>query len=168
MGKKSQSVVEFESIFHKWEYSGSTLPEYARSVTKFDDKTANGLTKIIVAHGRVNGWCLNRINTTGMVRGKTQQVKDVLGFTRTIGSTTWTPSGSTNGVADITGSIGGRYVEIEVKVGRDRQRDDQKKHQQQVEQSGGIYFIVHSFDEYLEQLIKHQLWQSTEKRRSDC
>jgi hypothetical protein len=46
------------------------------------------------------------------------------------------------GVADILACIDGRFVAIEVKVGRDTQRQTQKPFQRAVEANGGIYVLA--------------------------
>jgi hypothetical protein len=45
----------------------------------------------------------------------------------------------------------GQYVGIEVKAGKDRQSDDQKKRQFEVERAGGTYLLVRSTDDFIEQ-----------------
>jgi len=55
------------------------------------------------------------------------------------------------GVADISAIINGKAWQIEVKVGRDRQSEHQKNFQQRVEQAGGVYLIVKSFDDFVGQ-----------------
>jgi len=62
----------------------------------------------------------------------------------------WTPGQGTKGTADISATIRGRSVKIEVKYGKDRQSDDQKRYQQQIETAGGIYIIVRNMDEFIE------------------
>ncbi|HJY63731.1 MAG TPA: hypothetical protein VJ455_06205 [Ignavibacteria bacterium] len=52
------------------------------------------------------------------------------------------------GTADISATIAGRSVKIEVKIGRDKQSQKQKEYQRQVEASGGLYFIAKSFDQF--------------------
>jgi hypothetical protein len=66
-----------------------------------------------------------------------------------IGSGKWIPGSMTRGSADISATIKGRSVKIEVKM-KDKQSPDQKRYQQQVEAAGGIYIIVHSMDEFIE------------------
>ena len=52
------------------------------------------------------------------------------------------------GSADISATIEGRSVKIEIKVGSDRQSEAQKRYQQQVENAGGTYFIATSFEQF--------------------
>jgi len=124
------------------------MPEYARTTPSYSDKTANGLTKCIIDFIRITGGQAERINCTGRYIDKSQTFIDVLGRTRTIGTGQWLPSTGQKGTADISAVIRGRAVKIEIKVGKDRQSADQKKYQQAIEQAGGIYLIVRSFEEF--------------------
>jgi hypothetical protein len=76
-------------------------------------------------------------------------VTDVLGFRRKIGSGKWIKGTTTNGTADISATIQGRSIKIEVKAGADKQRQAQKEYQRSIEQAGGIYIIVHCFADFL-------------------
>jgi hypothetical protein len=79
-----------------------------------------------------------------------KQVTDVIGRTKTIGSMTWGKSTATKGSADISATILGRSVKIEVKIGRDTQSEHQKVYQEAIEKSGGQYWIVKNFDDFYE------------------
>ena len=121
---------------------------------KFSDKTANGLTGCIIAFLRVKGMQAERINCTGRQIDKRQTYTDVLGHTRQIGSLQWIPTNGTRGTADISATINGLSVKIEVKAGRDYQRPAQKEYQKQVEAAKGIYFIATSFDQFYQWYLK--------------
>lgn len=115
---------------------------------KFTDKTANDLTKAIIAFIQLMGGQAERISTTGRVIDQRKTYTDVVGIRRTIGSTKWIPGTSTQGSADISATIEGKSVKIEVKTGRDRQSEKQKEYQRAIEQAGGIYYIARSFEEF--------------------
>lgn len=115
---------------------------------KHRDDTANGLTRCIIDYLHYKGWQAERINTTGIPHDTRQQARDILGRTRTIGSVEWRPSGSTVGSADISATIGGQSVKIEVKIGKDRQCEAQRRYQQAIEQAGGLYYIARNFTEF--------------------
>jgi hypothetical protein len=66
-----------------------------------------------------------------------------------VGKGKWTKSTSTSGSADISATIKGRSVKIEIKYGKDIQSDAQKKYQESIERAGGIYLIVRNFDEFI-------------------
>jgi hypothetical protein len=61
----------------------------------------------------------------------------------------WTPGTGTKGTADVSATIRGRSVKIEVKYGKDRQSDAQKAYQQDVERAGGTYIIARDFDSFV-------------------
>ena len=125
------------------------VPRYAISVPKYTDKTANGLTRCIIDYLQLSNHQAERINTMGRPIDNRKQVTDVLGRTKTIGSMTWGKSTATKGSADISATINGRSVKIEVKIGKDRQSMDQKIYQQNIEKSGGQYWIVKNFDDFM-------------------
>lgn len=116
---------------------------------KYRDDTANGLTRCIVDYIKLNGGQAERINTTGVPIDRRREVKDVLGHSRTIGSIEWRTGGGTNGSADISATIKGRSVKIEVKIGRDRQSEAQRQYQQAVEQAGGLYYVAKDFTSFV-------------------
>ena len=116
---------------------------------KHRDDTANGLTRCIIDYLHYKGWQAERINTTGIPHDTRQQATDILGRTRTIGSVEWRPSGSTKGSADISATIGGRSVKIEVKIGKDRQSAAQRQYQAAIEQAGGLYYIARDFTTFV-------------------
>jgi hypothetical protein len=61
----------------------------------------------------------------------------------------WTPGQSTKGTADISSTIRGRSVKIEIKYGKDVQSQVQKEYQAAIERAGGVYIIVRTFDEFV-------------------
>jgi hypothetical protein len=125
------------------------VPKYALSTPKYEDKTANGLTKCIIEFLQLSNHQAERINTMGRPIDNRKQVTDVIGRTKTIGSMTWGKSTATKGSADISATIQGRSVKIEVKIGADRQSEDQKVYQANIEKSGGQYWIAKNFDDFI-------------------
>ena len=115
---------------------------------KYSDRTANELTKSIIAYIKLMGGQAERINTTGRMLDTRKTYIDVVGFKRTIGSTQWIPGTSTKGSADISATINGRSVKIEVKIGRDKQSEAQIKYQTDIERAGGIYYIAKDFESF--------------------
>lgn len=115
---------------------------------KHRDDTANGLTRCIIGYLHHKGWQAERINTTGIPVDTRHEVKDIIGHRRTIGGVTWRPGGSTVGSADISATIKGRSVKIEVKIGRDRQSEAQRQYQAAVEAAGGVYYIARNFTDF--------------------
>lgn len=148
MNKTSKAIIEeIERDYLQEKYPAVPLTALAR--TKWNDSTANGLTKCIVQFLQMSGHQAERINTMGVYRGP-KKVKDVDGITRTIGKGTYTKSTSTKGSADISATIRGRSVKIEVKIGKDRQSEAQKEYQEAIQRAGGIYFVAKDFDSFIE------------------
>ena len=125
------------------------VPYYALPLPKYEDKTANGLTRCIIDYLQLCNHQAERINTMGRPIDNRKQVTDVLGRTKTIGTMTWGKSTATKGSSDISATIKGRSVKIEVKIGKDRQSQDQKIYQSNIESSGGQYWIVKNFDDFI-------------------
>lgn len=146
------NIKRLEEMQHVADCSKTSLPREYVPKTKFEDRTANGLTKSVIAWIKLHNGQAERINTMGRyLPGKTVS-KGFYGTTTTKGK--YIPTTSTPGSADISATIRGRSVKIEVKIGADRQSDAQRKYQQDVEAAGGIYWIVKTFDQFIE------LWQT--------
>ena len=114
------------------------------------DKTANGLTKCIIQYVRLRGGQAERINTMGRPIDRRKVYQDAVGLTRSIGSIEWVKGTGTNGSADISATIAGKSVKIEVKIGADRQSEAQKKYQADIERAGGLYVIAKDFTSFVE------------------
>lgn len=126
---------------------------------KYSDKTANGLTRCILDFLQLEGMQAERINNMGRVLDNRKIVTDVIGRQRTVGSTKYIPGTGTNGTADISATINGRSVKIEVKIGKDRQSKAQKQYQQAIENAGGTYIIAKTFKGFFDwyQQFAHQV-----------
>ena len=123
-------------------------PDYVPK-TKFEDATANGLTKCIIAWITLNGYQAERINTTGRYIDNSKIVTDVLGRKIKIGSGKYIKGTGTKGSADISATIKGKSVKIEVKIGNDRQSEYQKEYEADIIKAGGIYYIAKDFDNFI-------------------
>lgn len=126
-----------------------SVPEHGLAKSKFSDNSANNLTKAIVSFLNFSGHFAERINTMGVYRAA-KKVKDVDGITRTVGKGTYTKSTSTNGSADISATISGRSVKIEVKFKGDRMSEAQKEYAARTAAAGGIYYVARDFDSFIE------------------
>ena len=123
------------------------FPDEYRVQPKYTDKTANGLTKCVVDFLNFSGHMASRINNTGLWRADESNIKG--GF--------YTPSTQAKGIADITSCINVRITGIdigvsvwwEVKIGADRQSEDQRHFADRVRTSGGHYYVVKNFDDFL-------------------
>lgn len=148
--RKPEAVKQLEALAdQEQQRQHPNFPPKYLAKSKYRDDTANGLTRCIVDYIRLQGGQAERINTTGIPKDTRQQVTDILGRTRTIGSVTWRTGGGTPGSADISATIRGRSVKIEIKIGRDRQSDEQRNYQTAIEAAGGLYFIARNFTEFV-------------------
>ena len=127
----------------------TNVPRYAIPSPKYTDTTANGLTKCIIDYLQLCNHQAERINTMGRPIDNRKQVTDVIGRTKTIGSMTWGKSTATKGSADISATIKGRSVKIEVKIGKDKQSEWQKFYEQTITSAEGQYWIVKNFDDFM-------------------
>jgi hypothetical protein len=142
MNKENKQRLEALKLANDIERHPS-FPEAYFVKKKWDDKTANGLTKAITSFIQFNGFQAERINTMGVARENKRTDGKVIGVT-------WTKGTTTAGSADISATIRGRSVKIEVKVGKDRQSEAQKRYQESIERAGGVYIIARDFDTFVE------------------
>lgn len=145
--RKSPAVKELERVAN--EDARNKFPEIPPewlAPRKYRDDTSNGLTKCIIHFLRFKGWQAERITNTGRFINQQTTYTYVIGKSRTIGQKKWIPGTGTNGTADISATIAGRSVKIEVKIGKDRQSSAQKVYQVSIESAGGIYVIAPSFE----------------------
>ena len=133
------------------------FPEYARTAPKYTDKNANELTKCIIDYIKLTGGQAERISVTGRRIDKRKRFTDAAGCQRQVGKIEWAKTNMQKGSADISATIQGRSVKIEIKMPGDRQSEHQKAYQRQVEAAGGIYMIASSFDDFLDKLQQHNL-----------
>ena len=126
----------------------SSMPAHCIPKPKFSDSSANNLTKSIIKYIELMGYQAERISNTGRYIDNKKLVKNIQGQTKQIGSGQYIPGTGTNGTADISATIKGKSIKIEVKYGKDRQSDAQKEYQQAIERSGGVYFIAKDFESF--------------------
>lgn len=149
--KKPQAVRELESMANADNrHKHPNIPTNYLAKSTYRDDTANGLTRCIIDYIRFKGGQAERINTTGMPVDTRQEVTDILGRRHMIGSLTWRKSGNTVGSADISATIRGKSVKIEVKIGHDKQREAQRQYQKTIEMAGGVYYIAKDFTSFVD------------------
>ena len=151
--RKPESVKELERLHYERKHAKN--PDFCHVKTKFRDNDANSLTNAVISFLRLQGHQAERINVMGRPIDNSRIVTDCIGRQRRIGSMTWIPSGSTPGSADISATINGRSVKIEIKYGNDRQSEAQRKYQKSIEDAGGTYIIVRTFDQFKEWYEKY-------------
>ena len=126
----------YQQAHEKWfkeEYPNAYKDGYYLEPKMPPIATANGLTTFIMNYIKWEGYRATRINVAGrQIKGK------------------WIPSSTRRGTADISCSLKGRSVQIEIKVGRDKPRPEQLQEQERERRSGGVYEFIHNPEEFLE------------------
>ena len=136
--QKSQAVKDLErQALDYFRRKHPNLPVYAIPPQSYRDDTANGLTKCIMDFIRYNGGQAERINTTGLPEQRAGRI-------------VWRKSNTTKGSSDISATIAGRSVKVEVKIGHDRQSEAQRRYQASIERAGGLYFVAKDFTTFVE------------------
>ncbi len=110
-----------------------------KPLRKFRDDTEAGLIVCIKAFVFLNGWQAERVDNRGYW---VQEEKK------------YVPSMCEKGTADLHCTINGLSVKVEIKIGKDRQSEAQRKYQKRIEKAKGIYLITRSFSEFVEQYKK--------------
>lgn len=114
----------------------TTVPLHALPRAKpFTDSTANGLTEAII------------FDIEAVYHGTAFRINNIPVFDQTRGA--YRKSNMRRGIPDIIATIDGYFVGIEVKIGRDRQSEEQKEVERDLRKSGGIYFVATSYADYL-------------------
>jgi len=126
------------------------VPDYAIPLPKYSDNSANALTKCVVEYILLTGNFAERTGNEGRVIDGRKTYTDTLGQRKTIGEVKRIPSSGTKGTSDIKAVVNGRMVAIEIKYGNDKQSPAQKRYQEMIERSGGVYLIVRDFDSFHE------------------
>ena len=125
-------------------------------LTKYEHKPTdtNGLTRCITDFLKFSGHQAERINTTGVfVQGKPTPAMGGLATIR--GKSYYRPTTATKGSADISCIIKtekmqyGASIKIEVKFGKDRLSPEQIEYGRRVQESGGLYWVVKDFEQFI-------------------
>ena len=147
---KSEAVKNLEQL--AFERQQEQHPDFPYPIKpKYTDATTNALTKCVIDYITLRGFHAERINSTGAIKDKRTTSTDVLGNIRTVGSVEWIKSTTQSGTADISATIQGRSVKIEIKckaTGDNYQSEAQKEYQKQIENAGGVYLIVRTFEDF--------------------
>lgn len=115
------------------------LPEYAITTPKYEDRTANGLSRCIIDFINSQDFChAERISNEGVMR----KDKNGKAFRAT--------SSMQNGTADVSATMWGRSVKIEIKIGTDRQSEEQKEYERKIKNARGYYVIAKDFKSFLD------------------
>jgi hypothetical protein len=137
MNYREHYIVAHKSWFSKeypsaWADGFWTAPKFPKVAT------ANGLTQWICNFLNWSGHRATRISSAGRyIPGN--------GYDGGM----FIPGSTRKGTADISATIKGRSVMIEVKVGKDRPSPDQLKEQAKERAAGGCYEFIHTPEEFL-------------------
>ena len=110
-----------------------SVPDYARPKATVKTSDANSLTKAIIDFIDLSGGWATRISVEGR-------------YIESLGKRI--PSSVKKGTADIHAVYNGKHLSIEVKIGKDRQSDEQKAVEKSVTKAGGYYFIAKTFEDF--------------------
>jgi hypothetical protein len=156
---KSNAVLLLEKLALKAKMNKlADIPEKYLLKPQYKDNSANGLTACIVDFINLTGGQAERISSSGRVIDNRKTFIDVVGRKRTIGTVKWIKPNTTNGTADISATIQGRSVKVEIKCKATYdcyQSKAQKSYQHKIEAAGGIYFIATDFQSFYEWFVKH-------------
>jgi hypothetical protein len=147
--KAVQALIELKKS--KWKQEHPNSPHYLMPSFKYDDSTANGLTSCIIEYlNLLDGCHAERISNEGRTIDTRKTITNVVGQVRQIGSIKRIKSCMQLGTADISATVLGRSVKLEVKIGKDRQSEAQRIYQKQIEDARGYYKIVKDFQDFLD------------------
>lgn len=110
------------------------FPDQYRPKPKPKKSETNNLTKAVKDYATLKGAYTIRVNSQG-------QYDLDLGTHR--------KSGSTKGVSDLILCYKGRFIGVEIKVGKDKLRDLQKEFKMNLEKAGGIFFECRSIEGFI-------------------
>lgn len=161
---KISQICSFEAYewLQRWiadQYPGYSYPmtpkDYFYRNTKHRQYLSKFIESVIVKVMRSLGADPIKADDKGITVDKTEQVTDVMGRQRTIGSVQWVKNTKARpGRADIVVFYKG-MLNLEVKVGNDRQSPDQLREQQRAEQNGEQYIVIKTIDDFLS-IISHK------------
>jgi hypothetical protein len=120
------------------------IPEFAIPKSKKVDTTkANGLTDAVIGYIKGKGGAAYRCSVQGQYDAK-------LGKFRKGGM----KKGLPDIIAVLPNNIGvhaGKFLGIEIKIGKDKQSEHQALRQKEIESSGGFYMLVSTYDSFIHQ-----------------
>jgi hypothetical protein len=108
------------------QYANSKIPVYAIPKAKYNWKSySNFLEDLISLWAKNRGYSASKVDVRGTYRDGQ-----------------YMPTKSTKGVADVLILANGLFIAVEVKAGKDRQSEHQKKWQEGIEANKGLYLIA--------------------------
>lgn len=141
IGKRAWSV--FKASWLRYQTTKHpNVPAYCLPSFKakgFGDGSANAITNSIAEYITISGGFANRQQSQGQYDPTLKRFRH--GTVK-------------RGSSDLICLVNGKSLHIEIKFGRDKQSEDQKIYQKQIEDSGGLYFIATSFPQFYEWFTK--------------
>jgi hypothetical protein len=137
-------------VFYEREYPLATKDHGIPDVKFPKVATSNGLQRMIINFLNWKGHRASRINVQGKLvqQAERQASGTVLTVKKFVSSTT------RRGTADVSATINGKSVMLEVKIGKDKPSEAQILEQARERRAGGIYEFVKTPEDFL------QLYQS--------
>lgn len=124
---------------------------YNQRIKPYSDTTTNGLTRCLLDFLNFSGHWAVRVNVQGQPRIK--KIPRYSIFTEKVEyseKVTYTKSMTAKGTPDIDSIIFGKAAKIEVKVGKDKIRNEQVEQGARIEAAGGLYFVATDMPLFLE------------------
>lgn len=128
---------EYPNAFKDGHYSPPLYPKIDKS---------NGLTTAVVNYINWSGYRAKRINNMGRLVDSVTTSESGKQFR----DKKYIHSAAGKGQADISATIKGRSVQIEIKAGRDKPSEHQLLEQSKERRAGGTYEFVRSMEEFYE------------------
>lgn len=132
------SLKKLETLVHARDCAKTSMPAWAVPKTKFTDKTASGLATCVTTFIELQGGFSTRMSVEGRV------IIDGMGNVKRI------PSSNLKGSADTTGCFLSVRLEVEIKINKDTQKENQIKFCDRIKNADGFYLIVRSFEQFVE------------------
>lgn len=126
---------EYPSVIRDNHY---TPPKYPNT------RKANGLTQFVINYLLWKGHRATRISSAGRLIDAPQKQQSGISLM----TKKFIPGPTRKGSADVSATIRGRSVMIEIKVGRDRPSEHQLREQELERKAGGVYEFISTPEEF--------------------
>jgi hypothetical protein len=128
---------QYPNAYRNGHYTPAKMPVVAK---------ANGLTIFIINYLTWQGFRATRINVSGRLVDSVEKTASGA----VLSTKKWMRSTTRKGTADISATINGRSVMLEIKIGKDRPSEHQLLEQQRERKAGGIYEFCVSPEDFFE------------------
>ena len=141
--------LRYKTAYEYWQLKAypASSKDFGVLPVKYPDVTkSNGLTTFVMNFIKWNGYRSTRINVSGrLIEQPEKQKSGVI-----LGTKKWMRSTTRKGTADISATILGKSVMLEIKCGYDKPREAQLEEQARERSAGGIYEFIYNPDQFLE------------------